>query len=270
MWDSLPGTALFSIQSSCFLCIPGFANTSQTRLLPQDHWLAHLEAGFNHHNHFDWWTPKHVSGFSSREAHVDSLAHPPLISFVLKSVGAAFTLRPPVASLWCPRGPALGTGKWATCSLRIPSAMPHLRSHSDEQPWQSPKALCCFMAPKILSQTPLYFESHAIDWPCHLRQMLSLAHECLTTLYMEQLDLSEITRRLVGRRGIESVPFPFRHMASRYELAFGRPLMGIWTRPLSPSSAARYWRSLPPSHSARGATRPPEFRLACCTRAPTL
>ena len=57
--------------------------------------------------------------------------------------------------------------------------------------------------------------------------MLPLAHEFLTTLYMEQLDLNEITRRLVGRRGIESVLFPFRHMASQYELAFERPLTGI-------------------------------------------
>lgn len=57
--------------------------------------------------------------------------------------------------------------------------------------------------------------------------MLSLAQEFLTTLYMEQLDLNEITRRLVGWRGIESVLFSFRHMASRYELAFGRPLVGV-------------------------------------------
>ena len=61
--------------------------------------------------------------------------------------------------------------------------------------------------------------------------MLSLAQDFLTTLYVEQLDLTEVnwpemTRRLVGRWGTESVLLSFRHMASPYELAFGRPLVG--------------------------------------------
>ena len=52
MWDSLPRTVLLSIKSSCYLCIPGFAHTSQMRPLPWDHWLVQPEAGFNHRNHF--------------------------------------------------------------------------------------------------------------------------------------------------------------------------------------------------------------------------
>ena len=62
--------------------------------------------------------------------------------------------------------------------------------------------------------------------------MLSLAQDFLTTLCVEQLDLAEVTwlemtRRLVGRWGIGSMLFSFHHMASQYELASGRPLMGI-------------------------------------------
>lgn len=137
MWDSLPGTALFSIQSSCFLCIPGFANTSQMRLLPQDHWLVHLEAGFNHRNHF-------LTG--------------ELLNTFQDSV--------PEKLMWIPQ-PTLHSSPSCSNLSGQPSHCTRQRLVCDAlvvlHYSESVKALCCFMVSKILSQTSLYFESHAID-----------------------------------------------------------------------------------------------------------